>query len=230
MVVELGSCSNLFVALYSNVSPLVALWKEDLQAQGKRKAAEALADPAEYENLFPDLKYALQAEERYKSVRERGARATEYLKLKDSLDWDLIQAVKENPGQTNGTSQAEPEDDLLGMEEEQAEAPEDVQDTKASPASAKSDSSDRKPNGFQVGNSFVRLALEITRLCFSISISGSAAELDISDNIGDLGFSEPTRGRVCGFLAPRDLHLAGVIFWRSGKPFCSWRRRRHRRL
>jgi len=201
------------------VSPLVALWKEDLQAQGKIKAAEALADPAEYENLFPDLKFALQAEERYKSVRERGARATDYLKLKDSLDWDLIQAVKENPGQTNGTSPAEPEDDLLNMDEEPAEEPEDVaQDTKASPASAsaKSDSLDRKPNGFQVSKSVHSGDYRNQVSHFSTSILGPSAKLDIADNIGGCGVSKPTRGWIRGFLASGDVHFAGVIFWRGG--------------
>ena len=49
---------------------VVELWREDL-AKTNAKAAQSLADPTEYENLFPELKQALQAEEFLK--RERGS-------------------------------------------------------------------------------------------------------------------------------------------------------------
>ena len=41
---------------------VVQLWKKDL-AKINPKAAEALADPAQYSNLFPDLQLAVQAEQ-----------------------------------------------------------------------------------------------------------------------------------------------------------------------
>jgi hypothetical protein len=41
----------------SQVSRVVKLWRESLEKVNKKKAAEALADPAEYENLFPDFKH-----------------------------------------------------------------------------------------------------------------------------------------------------------------------------
>lgn len=40
---------------------LVKLWREDLEKVNP-KAAEALADPAQYSNLFPNLDLAMQAE------------------------------------------------------------------------------------------------------------------------------------------------------------------------
>ena len=46
----------------SKVSEVVALWKADL-AKVNKKAAEALADPEEYKNLFPDFDLALRAEQ-----------------------------------------------------------------------------------------------------------------------------------------------------------------------
>ena len=46
----------------SRVSQVVALWKADL-ARVNKKAAEALADPAEYKNLFPDFDEALRLEQ-----------------------------------------------------------------------------------------------------------------------------------------------------------------------
>ena len=47
--------------LPSQVSRIVQLWKEDL-AKTNKKAAESLADPTDYENLFPDLQEAIKAE------------------------------------------------------------------------------------------------------------------------------------------------------------------------
>ena len=41
---------------------VVGLWKEDL-AQQNKKAADSLADPTEYENLFPEFQEALRAEQ-----------------------------------------------------------------------------------------------------------------------------------------------------------------------
>jgi hypothetical protein len=38
------------------------LWKEDL-AKDNKKAANSLADPTEYENLFPEFQEALKAEQ-----------------------------------------------------------------------------------------------------------------------------------------------------------------------
>jgi coatomer subunit beta' len=71
--------------LPSHIAPVLALWKDDLRAKGhpvcclsihpipypafylsicpalpEQKAAEALADPSEYPNLFPDLDIALK--------------------------------------------------------------------------------------------------------------------------------------------------------------------------
>ena len=48
---------------------VVSLWKEDL-AKTNVKAAQSLADPMQYENLFPELKQALEAEEALKEERE----------------------------------------------------------------------------------------------------------------------------------------------------------------
>ena len=47
---------------------VVGLWREDL-AKTNAKAAQSLADPTEYENLFPELKQALQAEQFLKRER-----------------------------------------------------------------------------------------------------------------------------------------------------------------
>ena len=49
---------------------VVGLWKEKLSATNQ-KAAQSLADPAEYENLFPGLHETIQAEEALRSERSQ---------------------------------------------------------------------------------------------------------------------------------------------------------------
>ncbi len=58
-----------FVHLEPPLYRVVTLWKEDL-AKVNSKAAQSLADPMKYENLFPELKQALEAETALKSERE----------------------------------------------------------------------------------------------------------------------------------------------------------------
>ena len=43
------------------MSKILKLWQADL-SKTNEKAAEALADPLQYENLFPELQLALKAE------------------------------------------------------------------------------------------------------------------------------------------------------------------------
>merc|ERR1711962_67227 len=50
------------------ISRVVALWRESL-AKTNKKASEALADPTEYENLFPGLRENFQAEKLLKVER-----------------------------------------------------------------------------------------------------------------------------------------------------------------
>jgi coatomer subunit beta' len=52
----------------------VQLWKEDLQKQNP-KAAESLADPAEYPNLFPELQRALLAAHEEEQAEEESPAA-----------------------------------------------------------------------------------------------------------------------------------------------------------
>ena len=55
--------SNAFQCLrFLFFARIVKLWKEDLGKINK-KAADSLADPSEYENLFPEFQEALQAEQ-----------------------------------------------------------------------------------------------------------------------------------------------------------------------
>merc|ERR1712137_1424475 len=53
----------------SKISEVVALWKDDLKKTSV-KAAESLADPQEYPNLFPELEQALQAEQQMMALQQ----------------------------------------------------------------------------------------------------------------------------------------------------------------
>lgn len=55
------------------------LWKENL-AQTNKKAAESLADPKQYENLFPQMKDTLVAEQ-YLDATEQTRPADHYLQV-----------------------------------------------------------------------------------------------------------------------------------------------------
>tara|TARA_A100001015_G_C14995534_1_gene716036 strand:- start:1295 stop:1711 length:417 start_codon:yes stop_codon:yes gene_type:complete len=46
------------------------MWKKDL-ATVSQHAADSLADPEEYEDMFPDFQSALKAEEAFKKAREQ---------------------------------------------------------------------------------------------------------------------------------------------------------------
>ena len=67
---------------------VVELWREDL-AKTNAKAAQSLADPTEYENLFPELKQALQAEEFLKKERSSLLPAATFTSVPVSLSLSL---------------------------------------------------------------------------------------------------------------------------------------------
>ena len=47
----------------SRVSEVVVSWKEKLVAEGQPKAAQSLADPKQYPNLFPEWEDLLKSEQ-----------------------------------------------------------------------------------------------------------------------------------------------------------------------
>lgn len=79
--------------LPSKVSEIVKLWHNDLK-KINQKAAESLADPEEYPNLFPDWQWALEAEARMKPLRERLAPASEYVNYLGGSKVDFIDQLK----------------------------------------------------------------------------------------------------------------------------------------
>jgi len=79
----------------SQVSRIVKLWKDDLEKRNRKKNAESLADPTDYENLFPDIKYALIAEEQIKELRKDILPASAYPQHKHSIERDILAELKE---------------------------------------------------------------------------------------------------------------------------------------
>ncbi len=75
----------------SRIPEVVALWRNDL-ADLSGKAAESLADPAEFPNLFPDLQWALAAEQA--KLVNKPLAYSQYASTVGDLDRDLIAEVK----------------------------------------------------------------------------------------------------------------------------------------
>ncbi|XP_041377525.1 coatomer subunit beta'-like isoform X2 [Gigantopelta aegis] len=66
--------------LPSHISRVVSLWRQNLATINK-KAAESLADPTEYENLFPGLRAAFKTEQFLEPQRRRLPPASAYPKI-----------------------------------------------------------------------------------------------------------------------------------------------------
>jgi len=76
----------------SQMSSMVALWKAELEAKNP-KAAQAIADPAEYPNLFEKLDAALRAEEWAAANRSQDLPASAFPEHENDAAMDLIEHV-----------------------------------------------------------------------------------------------------------------------------------------
>lgn len=76
--------------LPSHVSRVVKLWKESL-SKVNQKAADALADPSQYNNLFPGLQQALLAEQYLKETHVRVRPAAEYPLVMPNEDRNIVE-------------------------------------------------------------------------------------------------------------------------------------------
>ncbi|KAJ6814611.1 coatomer subunit beta'-1-like isoform X2 [Iris pallida] len=79
--------------LPSKVSDIVAIWKNDLNKVNP-KAAESLADPEEYSNLFEDWQVALAVESNFAQKRGSYPPAAEYLSYAEKSNVNLVEAFK----------------------------------------------------------------------------------------------------------------------------------------
>uniref|UniRef100_A0A3P9KBP6 Coatomer subunit beta' n=1 Tax=Oryzias latipes TaxID=8090 RepID=A0A3P9KBP6_ORYLA len=77
----------------SQVSRVVKLWKESL-SKVNRKAADALADPAEYSNLFPEIQQSLLAEQYLKETGVRVRPSAEYPLVTPNEDRHVLEECR----------------------------------------------------------------------------------------------------------------------------------------
>lgn len=79
--------------LPSKVSEIVALWRKDLN-KVNQKAAESLADPEEYPNLFEDWQVALGVESKVADTRSNYPPAAEYMNITNRSRASLVEAFR----------------------------------------------------------------------------------------------------------------------------------------
>ena len=98
----------------SRISDVVTLWKNDVRKINP-KAAEALADPQEFPNMFQDLEAAIKAESYARQQASNPPSSLQFPEIEGSNTLDLLQAMREtHPPSENGglphtPSQAQPQ-------------------------------------------------------------------------------------------------------------------------
>jgi len=108
----------------SEVTRIVQLWRADLSKKVSSKAAEALADPMDYPNLFPDIQDALEVEKVLLKEYTETHSTFEYEKFKDFLNRNPIEEYRAGKSSAEPTSQdsvATEEEDKPKEEEEKKE-------------------------------------------------------------------------------------------------------------
>jgi len=110
--------------LPSQVSRIVKLWKEELGKTSERNA-QALADPEEYANLFPNFDTALQVEEVFKQQRGRVIPASSYPTAHKDIELNLIELFQNQgapPAEVPGEEETATADTPVPAAEEAAAA------------------------------------------------------------------------------------------------------------
>uniref|UniRef100_A0A2P2MUM6 Coatomer beta subunit n=1 Tax=Rhizophora mucronata TaxID=61149 RepID=A0A2P2MUM6_RHIMU len=111
--------------LPSKVSEIVAIWRKDL-SKINPKAAESLADPEEYANLFDDWQIALSIESKVAETRSVYPPAEDYINHADKFHTTLVEAFKnmqmeEEEHLENGDYEHEQPADKSGQEQNPVE-------------------------------------------------------------------------------------------------------------
>ncbi len=72
---------------------MVQIWRKEL-SKINAKAAESLADPGQYSNLFPDLDLALKAEQQQRQQRKQKVPAQQFQDYEGSTLANLIEDIR----------------------------------------------------------------------------------------------------------------------------------------
>ncbi|CAH1776242.1 unnamed protein product [Owenia fusiformis] len=112
----------------SRVSGIVELWKKDL-AKVNVKAAQSLADPGQYENLFDGLKETYKAEEYLKPERKRIFPASNFPNVTPNWERNPVEEMlaAEQSGEFSPAGQSEPDSTPSNITEQSEDSPVDVE-------------------------------------------------------------------------------------------------------
>lgn len=126
--------------LPSRISEITNLWKDDL-AKVSESASNALADPVENPDLFPDMDIALQVEKMFfaqrASTEQTGVDAKEYMVAKDDLDLNLIDLIKSrNAPEPPPAEEKVPEEEMAALHIDPDEAAMKLAEEEAAAAAA----------------------------------------------------------------------------------------------
>ncbi|KAJ3414822.1 Coatomer subunit beta' [Chytridiales sp. JEL 0842] len=192
--------------LPSHITRVVKLWKESLQNAGKKKMAEAIANPSDFENLFPDIKYALTIEAGFNAKKEKGpVPAAEYVDWKELLELDLVAELKKKyPNGPPETSASAPTTPSAGTPSRSATVPRinGVHETAESETSAAAFDDERISDNVSylsmevntTGTGSIRGDVDFEELASYTNDSNnvpeaSNEELDFEDEFGDDGLA-----------------------------------------
>ncbi|XP_005099692.1 coatomer subunit beta' [Aplysia californica] len=106
--------------LPSQISRVVSLWKENVAAVSQ-KSADSLADPTDYENLFPGLRDGFKTEQFLKPQREKVLPAAAYSKITSNAERNPVEEMKQAEESGSFVYAAPIGDDEDGEEEEDFE-------------------------------------------------------------------------------------------------------------
>ncbi|KAJ1845225.1 hypothetical protein LPJ57_009298, partial [Coemansia sp. RSA 486] len=107
------------------VSEAVPKWKALLEETGKHKAAEAIASPSDYANLFPDFERCLSIAADTDAARGSAVPAKEYAQHRNDLFRDLLnQATSTNGAVAHEAEQAADADADAGADADDNDADE----------------------------------------------------------------------------------------------------------
>jgi len=136
--------------LPSQISRVVSLWKENVGAVSK-KSADSLADPSDYENLFPGLRDHLRTQQFLEPERAKVLPAAAYTKITSNSERNPVEEMNEAEDNgafvyaapvEEGDEDEEEEDNFENVEEENFEevqeeaVPEEPVEAPPAPATA----------------------------------------------------------------------------------------------
>jgi coatomer subunit beta' len=131
LLVETGripeACLMARTYIPSMIPNVLELWKKDLATINER-ASDALADPTKYPNLFPDLEWALKVEDIFKSGRDQFIPASDYLRVREELDLNIVEIVKQQYQQALEDEQNQQYDQAQDEEQHDIDGDEGVTD------------------------------------------------------------------------------------------------------